>query len=696
MFVTLTLLAMHTVSADKVIVVVDTQKASSPQLKTKILESQQDIVNLVKNFELQGKAKEVRQLWIINAIALDATPDVIEELKKKNGVRVIPDYKVKLLETAQTLNTETTWNFELINVTGVWSLGINGSGVKVAIVDTGINADHSELVGKVIAWADFVSGQSSTPYDDNGHGTHVAGVIAGNTVGVAPGVSLIVAKAFDSSGSGWISDIIEAFQWAVENGANVISYSAGALPVLGSFEKGFVQAGREVHINLSVEQYSVEPAFKPASILINVFSDAIEDLNLTLYNPSNIQVNPTMQKDLANGSIVLNYMSDQPLQPGNWTLKIESNASSNKMWYSGYGNNLNNNLIRTFDLRGVSNATLLFNTTYSLEAMRDFGYVEINTSDGWLQIASFTGESDWTEVSINLTPYVGNNVTIRFRYVTDSTAESLGWFVDNIRIPEIGFSDTVDYVNGILWDYEGWEIVDNPAYYRVEYSIVYESNGTDLLSQAVDSIISNGTVVVVAAGNEGELGFRTINSPACSNAIAVGAVDAQGIIADFSSRGPVGWGSNERIKPDIVAPGVDIKSAYQGGYAVMSGTSSATPHVSGVVALMLQVNPLLTPEEIKSILKSTALDLGDVGEDNLYGAGLVDAYKACRTATLQSVKGDFNNNGEVDIGDVSYIACMVVGKVKPDLEADFNGNGRVDIGDVVMIAYYLVGMVNGL
>ncbi|MFQ6061984.1 MAG: dockerin type I domain-containing protein, partial [Methanosarcinales archaeon] len=62
----------------------------------------------------------------------------------------------------------------------------------------------------------------------------------------------------------------------------------------------------------------------------------------------------------------------------------------------------------------------------------------------------------------------------------------------------------------------------------------------------------------------------------------------------------------------------------------------------------------------------------------------------------EGVKGDFNGNGRVDIGDVTYVAYMVVGKVPEDPSADFNGNGRVDIGDASKIAYYLVGKISKL
>ncbi|HID27959.1 MAG TPA: hypothetical protein EYP22_09145, partial [Methanosarcinales archaeon] len=63
---------------------------------------------------------------------------------------------------------------------------------------------------------------------------------------------------------------------------------------------------------------------------------------------------------------------------------------------------------------------------------------------------------------------------------------------------------------------------------------------------------------------------------------------------------------------------------------------------------------------------------------------------------LGKLKGDFNNNGRVDIGDATYVAYMVVGKVPVDLNADFNGNGRVDIGDATKIAFYVAGKIDKL
>ncbi|HWI61160.1 MAG TPA: S8 family serine peptidase [Symbiobacteriaceae bacterium] len=93
----------------------------------------------------------------------------------------------------------------------------------VAIIDTGIDAAHIDLAGgKVIAWNDWV-GNRTTPYDDNGHGTHVAGIVAGTGagnpayIGVAPGAALIGLKVLNSAGSGSLSNVTAAVDWAVSH-----------------------------------------------------------------------------------------------------------------------------------------------------------------------------------------------------------------------------------------------------------------------------------------------------------------------------------------------------------------------------------------------------------------------------------------------------------------------------------------------
>lgn len=109
------------------------------------------------------------------------------------------------------------------------NLGFDGTGVGIAMIDSGVTAWHDDLTGpgragqRVVRFVDFVN-QREVPYDDYGHGTHVAGVLAGNGMdsngawaGVAPGASLIALKVLDDHGDGYVSDVIAAIQYAIEH-----------------------------------------------------------------------------------------------------------------------------------------------------------------------------------------------------------------------------------------------------------------------------------------------------------------------------------------------------------------------------------------------------------------------------------------------------------------------------------------------
>jgi hypothetical protein len=147
--------------------------------------------------------------------------------------------------------------------------------------------------------------------------------------------------------------------------------------------------------------------------------------------------------------------------------------------------------------------------------------------------------------------------------------------------------------------------------------------------EAIDNVESLGIVCLFAAGNEGPFS-STIRTPADRittqfNSFAVGAINNQGLeIASFSSRGPSGCDS-VTIKPEIVAPGVGIRSCDNGGgYISMSGTSMATPHIAGAVAILRQFNSQASTDQVKAALLAGAVDHGPPGEDNSYGYGLLN------------------------------------------------------------------------
>lgn len=149
----------------------------------------------------------------------------------------------------------------------------------------------------------------------------------------------------------------------------------------------------------------------------------------------------------------------------------------------------------------------------------------------------------------------------------------------------------------------------------------------DPLEQAVNDLTAQyGTLFVIAAGNSGSPG--SVGSPSTAEAaLSVGAVDRDDKLAPFSSKGPrVG---DSGLKPEVTAPGVDIVAAKAGtaDHVAFSGTSMATPHVAGAVALLRQQHPEWTPAQLKSVLATTAKPAEGVSAFD-QGAGRIDVSKA--------------------------------------------------------------------
>jgi len=176
------------------------------------------------------------------------------------------------------------------------------------------------------------------------------------------------------------------------------------------------------------------------------------------------------------------------------------------------------------------------------------------------------------------------------------------------------------------------------------------------LLPAVRALRAAGVFVVASAGNDGNA-CSTINAPISlyDEVFTVGAVDAGGGIAMFSSRGPVTADGSGRTKPDVVAPGVNVLSSYPNGtFEYNSGTSMAGPHVAGVVALLWSADPSLVGDidRTEALLIETAQPVvepfddvvycGDASErpNNTVGYGLVDAYAAMSQLLGEAVESD--------------------------------------------------------
>ena len=174
-------------------------------------------------------------------------------------------------------------------------------------------------------------------------------------------------------------------------------------------------------------------------------------------------------------------------------------------------------------------------------------------------------------------------------------------------------------------------------------SISLEGCSQGILYRTVQNVVAAGIVPVVAAGNAGPFcGSVGNDGPPAQypQSYTVGATTPENGLASFSSRGPATIPGHTLIKPDIVAPGEDVRSAWPPeGYAINSGTSLSTPHIAGVIALIYAAKPSLIGHvaATENLIDRTALHIGSsecsssgTYPNNLFGYGFVRAAEAVK------------------------------------------------------------------
>lgn len=459
--------------------------------------------------------------------------------------------------------------------------------------------------------------------------------------------------------------------------------------------------------------------------------------------------------------------------PSSWTGLYGTNPKP-----PGYGNGWRQYLQHSVDLTvAVGTVTLSYYYKYDVERNYDFFYVDVSEDDGfsWIELKSYTNlagppggrDVDWTQESVDLTDYAGNDVLIRFRFNSDDEgySDEDGLFnsdgavyIDEVEVVDDYGQIFYDNMEGGVGEWEttrfmqapdlsgtsflaGWDFVNNDAHANddnghgthvtgtiaqttnngfgvagvafgttimpvkvlnaagigpiswIADGIYYATdNGADIvnlslggssasttLENAVAYAYNNGVVVVASSGNEN----AAVGYPAAYDdyVIAVGATQYNEIKAPYSNYG---------ASLDLVAPGgntgVDLNGdGYADGvlqntfgnttvdwaYWFWQGTSMAAPHVSGVAALVLARNPALSPDELRSVLESTAEDLGSTGWDSQFGWGLVDAR-----AALESVAEPVHLLLSVDPSQTTYasgqsltLAVTVFNEFNPPMES---------------------------
>ncbi|UOY91526.1 S8 family serine peptidase [Ectobacillus sp. JY-23] len=493
----------------------------------------------------------------------------------KNQTFAVDPVKEDLPQDVDRKITTSVESIPYLKIDKLHKEGITGKGVKVAVLDTGIDYNHPDLKDAYKGGFDFVDDDSDpmeATYADwkksnkaeyaNGnayytsHGTHVSGTIAGqnkndsevSVEGVAPDADLYVYRVLGPYGSGTSDDVIAGIEKAVEDGMDVMNLSLGA---------------------------PVNDPFYPTSTAINYA--------------------------VLNG--VAAIVSAGNSGPGAGTVG----------------------------------------------------------SPGTAALALTVGASD---VPVSLTTFTGSVAG--------------GWSTELVTIGR-SFADQFSALNG-----KSLELVDVGLGAQADYTgkdvkgkIAFMQRGNFALNDKIKFAKEHGAVAVVMYNNvDGQLGINLGESttfvPAFSITKAAGeqlkGKIAQGDksltfsnikevmsegdkLAGFSSRGPVNY--TEDMKPEVTAPGVSVLSTfpsymidpanqqdYKYAYARLSGTSMAAPHTAGIAALLLQANPDLDPDDIKTILMNTADPLN--GKYSIYevGAGRVDPYQAIHGGMKMQVTED--------------------------------------------------------
>ncbi len=550
---------------------------------------------VAQRLELMGGKVLFNMYYAYNGMQISVPATVMGKLGGLPYVKAVHPVRVHTLDLAASV--------PLIGAPTAWATGYDGNGIKVAIIDTGIDYTHAALGGsgnpddyanddhtittdytfptaKVVDGYDFagtdydagdpaheIPAPDPDPIDEHGHGTHVAstvaGVMAGDVMtGVAPAATLVALKVFGASGSTDL--VVPALDWVAAY--NTITSSDDPIDV--------------VNMSLGADYGPNDPA-DPEIIAVN-----------NLVNDNNVVV-----------------------------VVAAGNAGNTKY------------IVGTPAVADAALAVAASTTGYATGPTIDVvGSTAVTQTDILYQPPAFDGDTGhYTETVTATLYYVGNIPGIADDEMCDVSGISGQPLAGQIALIQRGSCAFTTKVN-------------NAAQLGAVGAIIFNhsSGGDSLVTMA-------GGPVNIPAGFIGHTdGLNLV--PAHSQEVVVHAesevktvasrIPADSI-ASFSSRGPRGFDS--MLKPEIDGPGVAIFAAKMGsgtGGVSFNGTSMATPHVAGAAALVRQAHPNWSAAQIKAVLMNTAVDLADDSPVPRIGSGRV--YVPTAAATPMLAMGDEN------------------------------------------------------
>ena len=215
-------------------------------LKRQAKVTQSELLKNLEEMEQNGMVEDIQPFWLVNCVSCKANKTAINDLAQLRDIMTIYHceeaqwiFEQEATPAPRSNNREITQNLLQVNAPQAWEQGYTGSGVLIALIDTGVRLDHADLAGRL--WDggseypnhgyDFYY-HDNDPSDDRGHGTHVAGTIcgtgaSGSQTGIAPGSTIMALKAFNSEGVGEETHWVAAMQFALEHGADLMNMSLG-------------------------------------------------------------------------------------------------------------------------------------------------------------------------------------------------------------------------------------------------------------------------------------------------------------------------------------------------------------------------------------------------------------------------------------------------------------------------------------
>ncbi len=594
--------------------------------------------------------------YVFNGVVVELNANEVSTLAKGKNVKAI--YPVVEYH-ALPINSEPLMSDSgpFIGSNDIWELGYKGEGIKVGVIDTGIDYYHPDLVNAYVGGYDFVDNDNN-PYEtlpgnsvgeETSHGTHVSGTIAGNHVqdngiwGIAPEVDLYVYRVLGPGGSGTSDWVIGGIEQAVIDGLDVINLSlgnslndpdyptsialnnamlAGTVAVTSAGNSGpdrwTVGSPAASAFAISVGA-STPPGDRPvAAGYASVDEELSYDLRLMAYNPSEDY------EDLINQSLELVYVGL------GYPEDFEGLDLTGKMAFIKRGEIAFVDKIANAKAAGAE-AILMFN--------RD-GLDE--------HIAYYLGDSIHYIPTLDMRGDEGRALLAMMEETP--THEPM---ILNIENRELKLENN--------------EPIQKPGDIEIGEPIKPQDK--------VESFALNKPMV------DGEGATFTVTQ------FDVERYDGDELTS-FSSRGPVK--KTLDIKPDVVAPGDSIRSSvaayggdYSNAYERYSGTSMASPHVAALAALVKQAHPDFTPFDIKAVLMNTATLIGEPGEYTVFdqGSGRIQGLEAVTSSVVAEVLDITKYTIDGVLTEVEDITGSISYGQAP-LESDFNESKTIRLTNV--------------